>query len=208
MAENPGSETEKSGPSSPLSRILLSRTCSRALLVFGILATAAAWRIDQAVSTAYRTNWVARRFSLEQQGAIFGCDDCWRLPSHLWLWASALAGALGILLLLASTLLFHERHWILARQAADESAADPKTLAGVRNLALFGGMAVVGLALADLVVRYLAASGRGQGLVTLGKGFRFFVSSRSRSSSSPRRQRRARRRRFSSASAAFSFASA
>lgn len=133
----------------------LSRTVSRVFIVFGLLAQVAAWRLDSAVRTAYRTDWVAPQFAKRQEDSLFGCVNCWRLPSESWLWAHALTGGAAIILLLIAAVVFNRRHH------------GNDTPDGVGHLALGAGIAVVLIAIADVVVRQLAARGHGTGLVAV-----------------------------------------
>lgn len=129
----------------------------RLFLVVGILATVAAWRLDQAVATAYRTEWVAEDFLERQEASLFGCPDCWRLPSKGALWTSAIIGAASIVLLLVAATIFQYRNWDAQRAQ--------------RSLRSWIGIewGVVGaLAILDLIVRYLAARGEGIGWVAVG----------------------------------------
>jgi hypothetical protein len=144
--------------------VLLSRTVSRFFLVFGVLALAAAWRLDQAVAVGYRTDWVAPRFLQRQQASPFGCQDCWRLPNKAWLWVSALTGAAALLSLLVATILFHLRHW------KQNDPQEPNTPQGVRDLTVFFGSFAAVLALATAIARYLAASGHGNAFVQADTG--------------------------------------
>jgi hypothetical protein len=141
------------------------RLISRVFIVFGILAMVASWRLDQAVGTAYRTDWVAPQFVARQQSSLFGCANCWRLPSESWLWTYALTGSAALLALLVATLLFHVRHY--APDEAEEGVRQGRqtTPRGVRHVAVGGGIAVFLIAIAETIVRQLAARGHGRSLI-------------------------------------------
>ncbi len=133
---------------SPRLRIL-ARLCT----VVGVLALVAAWRLDQAVGTAYRTDWVAPQFVDPQQNVLFGCSGCWRLPSQWWLLAYSLTGTAALVLLLSAVLLF-----IVGHQRSE-------TRDDIRMLAVVGAVAVVLVAVAAAILRWLGASGQGEGLI-------------------------------------------
>ena len=163
MSSEPSTaEQGEQPPPSGARRLLLSRTVSRVFIVLGVLGMVAAWRLDQAVSTAYSSGWVKpeERF-LRRLTSAYGCDNCWRLPGAGWLWASAFVGTAALLCLLVAAILFQWRH----RAPRDASDPSPPTPRGVRQVALFGGIGVAVLAVAAGVVRYLAASGWGTGWI-------------------------------------------
>jgi hypothetical protein len=127
---------------------------------------AAALRLDQALATAYRTDWVAQRFIEKQrnEGSLFGCGGCWRLPSEAWVWTSTFTGGIAIILLLAATFTFHLLHLSEPdpNDSKDEQASHREQARGLRQLILWAGLAVGVTALVDSVFRYRAASGHGQ----------------------------------------------
>jgi len=157
--------------------VVLSRTVSRVFVVFGVLAAVAAWRLDAAVSTAYRTAWVAPRFAKREDIALFGCTNCWRLPSEAWLWADALSGAAALISLVIAAFLFHLRHRppktdTAADQdsasARDEKRRREQARAGVHHFAIGVACGVGLLAVAAVVMRQLGTRGHGTGWVTAG----------------------------------------
>jgi hypothetical protein len=124
------------------------------LVVLGVLGLVASWRLDQAVATAYRTDWVAPDFVERQKETISDCSNCWRLPSEPWIWAYALTGSLAILCLLGAVMLFQRRHPRATKPAA------------VRRLA-WGGAWFVGLiVVVEFIMRQLTARGHSRGYIT------------------------------------------
>jgi hypothetical protein len=147
---------------------VLSRTLGRFFLVLGVLAAVAAWRLDGAVGTAYRTGWVAQKFAGEQQTAVFGCSHCWRLPSASWLWADAWAGALALVFLALSAYLFYRRQRpepfpdpTVKDTALSNRAGAKRMQSRVHRFVLGAFFGVLVLALAAFVTRQLAARGYG-----------------------------------------------
>jgi hypothetical protein len=166
------------------------RLVQRLFLVLGILATVAAWRLDQAVSTAYRTEWVADKFVQRQEASLFGCEDCWRLPNRAGLWATAIIGAGSILLLLVAAVIFQYRNWN-EKGAQHEKGAQRSVFwvsvetglavifqyrnwneKGAQRSVFFWVKVETGLitalAIADGVVRYVAARGEDASWIAVG----------------------------------------
>jgi hypothetical protein len=155
--EPPKRERTEAEPQSLPQRFEPSRIVQRFFIVVGVLATVAAWRLDQAVSTAYRTDWVAQRFVEQHEASLFGCQDCWRLPNVAWLRTSAVIGAGSIILLFLATLVFQIRAW-------DEKRAKRSVFLWVSLESAAFGL----LAIAYGIVRYLAARGLGSGWIAVG----------------------------------------
>src|SRR4051794_39431765 len=75
-------------------RRLLARLCG----VAGVLLVVLSLRLDQAVRTAYASDWT-RRAAGTLKEPVHGCLDC-RLPDWRWISLHALAAGVGIVLLL------------------------------------------------------------------------------------------------------------
>src|SRR5436190_13969103 len=87
-----------------------SRTLIRALTVAGILLYVVSSRLDQAVRTAYSTQWVAPRHLLRVHDDP-SCPGCWRLPGHGWIDVYVLAGSIALLFLLLGAFVFKRRQY-------------------------------------------------------------------------------------------------
>jgi hypothetical protein len=152
--------------------ILLSRTFGRALLVVGVLAAVAAWRLDAAVKTAYQTGWVANQPGSLLESSRFGCTNCWRLPSAAWIHADAFAGAFALLTLVIAAFLFHRREPRAplppATAGAEDMAEAKRVRVGVDRFILALGAFGIALAAAAALVRGLGAAGHGTSWVTAG----------------------------------------
>src|SRR5205085_6454306 len=136
---------------------LMSRIVIRACVVAGVLLLVAAWRLDQAVGTAYATNWVAPRFLLTAQSSP-ACHGCWRLPGEGWIAAYSLAGSGALLLLGLAAGLYGLRRYSTIGSGVLVAAV------------LLGGITAV-CAVAAVYLRYATGHGDAnwEGLATIGE---------------------------------------
>jgi hypothetical protein len=128
----------------------MSRRAIRAFWVGGLLVLVATWRLDQAVATAYGTQWVAPNFLLRVHGSPACHGECWRLPSKTWVWVYAGTGLLALLLLALAVWCYCRRRY---------------TSVGVGVKWALGGLGFFALAvgIAAAVFRYRAGIGYGNG---------------------------------------------
>ena len=127
----------------------MSRRLIRLVWVAGVLALVGAWRLDQAVATAYGTHWVAPHSDfLTRAQTSPACRGCWRLPGHGWVLAYTTMGSLGLGLLAMAVAIYGRRRYT--------------------TIGLGIALAMIGLGLAALTAAGLAAlfryrSGSGDG---------------------------------------------
>lgn len=89
---------------------LTSRTMLRLLLAAAFLVGVLTWRLDQAVRTAYKTNWVPFRYQAVQQANLLReCPGCPRLPSDGWVWVYTAGTVLAFVFLLLAVLVWRLR---------------------------------------------------------------------------------------------------
>jgi hypothetical protein len=133
----------------------LPRLGARLCGVTGVLLVILGLRLDQAVRTAYASDWTGRATGTRARPAD-GCLGC-RLPDSGWIWLHAIAAGLGIVLLLLAVRLSRR-----TKKGHATTAATVRVLSVVVLGAVVG--AVVFRVLADTDT---AVAGRGIGFAQL-----------------------------------------
>lgn len=100
----------------------------------GILLYVASSRLDEAVRTAYSTQWVAPRHLLRVHKDP-SCPGCWRLPGHGWIDVYMLAGSIALLLLLLGAFVYKRRQYKSSPEGVEHAFW---SLAGGTLLCLIG----------------------------------------------------------------------